>query len=247
METWTPIFYAATAATLFIAMIVLAWRKTSAPAVACVTFAGIVCCLLTSLSRFDSFSASPSEVRATMTRANSTLNQADVSLKRVTDLSVFEAKLLVRMIANPRLIRPGNGNKANIGRDDMRSKVIQEMIDLNFSGKEIKSVRLADQGQVADQFIKALYSEALPKLINQQTTLNVLTEKIGMSSYNLPSPDDMTDAFKGAGIVDPDADEIIKDYRYYLATGQFRRPDWWADRAEHSSHVSFVEPTDPFR
>jgi hypothetical protein len=45
-----------------------------------------------------------------------------------------------------------------------------------------------------------------------------------------PTPDECEALLKRFGITSPEKWELLKDYRFYVSTGEQRRPEVWANR-----------------
>ncbi len=186
------------------------------------------CGLLGNVDRLESFSASPTSIRATLTKITTTVDSAEKLIASLKKMQIVYAKAVFGIVADPDVAMGGKTKFAR--RDAIKQFVVQEAESSGLDESQIREILDIEKDSVSSEYAAAVLHYA-HKALNGADP-NPLQAALNPIMNTHPSPDQLEKILNDCKINDTETRSFIDDYRYYLKTGRQRRPEVWANRGE---------------
>jgi len=163
-------------------------------------------------------------MKITLIEAKKVVADANVALDQLRGIAVVLSEVLVEKLQSEG--RFGGGKPEQ--REEHKQKLLAALKELKVPAAEIKRVEGADQQWVKIDYVEELFHK-LPIEVAQNKAWGERWAPYH-SIHDRPDPDECQLIMKEFNIDDKDRKDILKDYRYYIRTGNHRRPDQWFRR-----------------
>jgi hypothetical protein len=189
----------------------------------CAAFCGLV----GNLDRIDTLKATPAGIEAKTREIKAVVDDARATINQLHSLAVEIGVLIVDLSAGAGRFG-GAGTPQNV--DERKERLIATLKKLGVDDATMLKVRLGDQVWTSIDYFQGLTNGWGTNLTQEEQ--NEVTSLITSfhNTLNRPSPDECELILQRLKIDNPERWELLKDYRYYLATGQQRRPEVWSQR-----------------
>jgi hypothetical protein len=186
--------------------------------------AAALAALVGNLQHIEMFKASPSGIEA---RTRAVVQQAENALDKLRELAAANGTLLVEMIVSG---GRWGGASTPSAKDEQKEQVLEMLRGAGVPQARIDEVARSDRRWVIVDYVNGILSRPGSSLKpDQMNEWNTFVGKLN-DTLDRPGPDVLRSFLDRLGFLDERERELIEDYRYYLMTGQHRRPDAWANR-----------------
>lgn len=209
---------------VIVATIVFVFRNPTLPGVGAAGILALMafaCLFMGSIDRIETFKASVSGIEAKTREAQQVIDSAKATVSSLNELAKDIAAIEVDLIAGANRIGADSKHK-----DALKIGLLGKLKALGLDESSVKEVSLADRSYVNFDYAIGVLQD-----------LNTAYDKDKRAAYTRiftdglpPTPDECEVLLKQFGITNPEKWELLKDYRFYVSTGEQRRPEIWANR-----------------
>lgn len=208
---------------VMVAGIVFAFRNPTMSgmgATGFITVMAFICLVIGNIDRIETFRASPSGIEAKTREVQQVIDSAKATVSSLHELAKAVAALEVDLIAGAARLGPDSKHK-----DALKNNLLQKLRALGLDERSVKEVASADKFYVSFDYQIAILED-----------LNTASDEEKAAAYRKISvdgpltPDECEALLQRFGITSPEKWELLKDYQFYVRTGEQRRPEVWANR-----------------
>jgi hypothetical protein len=216
----------------FFGVVLYSLLRTSAPKNA--TIAGILavfCALMGNPDRFETMKFSPLTGFEAKTRElTQTIDDAKEAIRQIRELAVVTAEALIDLRVNSHALLVGvPGRDEFREQDEFKARVIEALKKMRLPQDKLTEVSQSDRNAVMTFYAYAAFRfgrDALP-----QSEWTEIDNAYNTEAAKQPlSPDQCQALLDSFHIDTAKFAEYLDDYRYYVKTGEQRRPEVWAHR-----------------
>ncbi len=191
----------------------------------------VVFAVLGNPDRIESLSFSPINGFAAKTRElNKTIDDAKEAIRQIRELAVVSAETLIDLSENSNaLLVEGPGQDEYKKQDERKAKILESLRKMGLPMEQVAAVTQWDKNVVMSFYANAAYRfgrDALP-----QSKWNDIDNAYNTLAAKQPLTPDQCQAFLDSFQIDTTKfADYRDDFRYYIKTGEQRRPEVWARR-----------------
>jgi hypothetical protein len=184
------------------------------------------------LDRIESFKASyqSAVIEAKTRELTQTIDDAKEAIRQIRELAVVTAEALIDLRLNSNALLTGAPGRDEFKeQDEFKARVIEALKRMGLPQEKLTEVSQSDRNVVMTFYAYAAYRfgrDALP-----QSKWNEIDNAYNSQAAKQPLSPDQSEALLDSFHIDSAKfAQYMEDYRYYVRTGEQRRPEVWAKR-----------------
>jgi hypothetical protein len=230
IAVWRPWIFLFLCALQFLMLVWLLAKRNGKGAIPALLGA-VVCAFFSEATDFELFKFSAQN--GLEARARAVVTEAHDTTAGLRSVAVAASAAIVGMTS-----LPDNGGVAETQpariRDQNKNQLISILQSIGVSESQLKTVELADRESVIQRYDVGIWNRINNEIQKQGTQVDRDSLQIMTTADGFQSPDKIVKFLAALSIRDQFADDLAKDFAYYMANGKQRRPEVWAARDEWS-------------
>ena len=217
---------------VFVAGVIASIRSKanlSAAVVAALVIAAAFCALMGNPDRFDSLKLSP--VTGIEAKAREVIQKAEVTQHAFQKLATMTGELLIDLNAAQGRFVGGASERSE--QDKRKQEIIEALRESGLPKEDIAQVSAGDRKWNVIDYINGIVQVAAkqaPTDRRQEWQASISSMIGDGSNWDTITPEQLHDLLARFGVLNEENENLIEDFRYYLKSGEQRRPEVWARR-----------------